>query len=518
MTNLLDRVIGYVSPKAGATRAAHRRRMELLDGTRSYEAASGGRLAANWNARATTADAEIGRAGQTLRDRSRDLIRNHPLAAKIVNSHVGRFVGFGITPRVNTGDPTKDKLVMDLFNEWSKTCIAGMNLDLSGGQTLLARMMAGDGEVYVRRRNRLATDGFAVPLQLQILDAEYCDWAKNGKVEGHPQNVLIQGVEFDAIGNRRGYWLHPQNPRSALSWMGSTARSSFVPVSDVVHLYEPQANQVHGVPWLSPVMTEIKDLKDYELAENIRKKVESCMVGMVVPGDDDVDENDPNMGIDEPIRPKEVSVTDMHGFPFERMEPGMFGILRGGKDIKFNSPAISAGVEAYIRTRQRSIAAGARLPYEIMTGDFSQANFASGKLGLIEYQIFVEMVQWQILIPGLNTIWGWFIDAAKLAGLIPVNLRCPVEWSPPETESITRLDDARADLIEMRIGKRSPQDVIARTGRDPALVLKEIDEWNTAVDQTASKVVLDSDPRKVTSQGQAQWVEGSNGGGNAETE
>lgn len=518
MANLLDKVIGYVSPATGAARVAARRRMEILDGARGYEAASKGRLGKNWNAPSSSADREIGKAGQTLRNRSRDLIRNHPLAAKIVNAHVNNFVGFGITPRVKTGDKKKDLLVSELFDEWAKVCFVGVNQDFYGGTALLARMMVSDGEVFVRRRYRLAEDNLPVPLQLQILDSEFCDWGKTSGVPGHPANAVLQGVEFDALGNRRGYWLHQQNPGLDISW-STRIKSAFVPAEEVVHLYEPHVNQVHGVPWLTPVMNEIRDLKDYELSENIRKKVESCMVGMVIPGDDDVDTSDPNVGLEErPGDSLDVTVTDVHGHPFERMEPGMFGVLRGGKDIRFNSPAVSAGIEAYIRTRQRSIAAGARIPYEIMTGDFSQANFASGKLGLLEYQRFVGMVQWHILIPNLNTIFGWFITAAKQAGKIPMNLKVAVEWAPPEAESITRLDDARADLIEMRMGKRSPQEIISRTGREPSEVLKEIDEWNAMVDATASKVILDNDPRKVAINGQAQWgiaLDGSDSGGSS---
>lgn len=200
----------------------------------------------------------------------------------------------------------------------------------------------------------------------------------------------------------------------------------------------------------------------------------------------------------------------------------MFGVLRGGKDIKFNSPAISAGLEPYIRTRHRSIAAGARIPYEVVTGDFSQANFASGKLGLLEYQRFVEIIQWQLIIPMvLERVVGWFLEAAKLDGKIPKNWDEDPEWNPPEKMSITRLDDARADLAEVRMGKRSMKEVISSTGRDPEEVLKETDEWNQMVDKTTSKVVLDSDPRKVTSQGQAQWTgDGEakdNGGSNAKS-
>ena len=170
MANILDKAIGFISPKAGAARAAQRRRMEILEGARSYEGASGGRLASNWYAPSSTADSEIGKAGARLRDRSRDLVRNHPLAAKIVTSHANSFVGFGITPRV------KDEKVMELFTRWSKVAFSGTGLDFNGGIYQMARMLVTDGEVYVRRRFRSRDDKLPVPMQLQILDAEYCDW------------------------------------------------------------------------------------------------------------------------------------------------------------------------------------------------------------------------------------------------------------------------------------------------------------------------------------------------------
>jgi lambda family phage portal protein len=314
--------------------------------------------------------------------------------------------------------------------------------------------------------------------------------------------------------------MYPQNPTAAFAIGGAISTSNFVPATDIAHLFEPQSNQIHGVPWLAPVLTELKDLRDYELAENIRKKIEACSVGTVVPGETENDD-DPNVGISEPdavLEAPRAAVTDVYGNPLERMEPGMFHILTGGKDIKFNTPAISAGMEAYIRTRHRSIAAGARTTYELLTGDFSQANFASGKLGLLEYQRFVGHVQWHILIPQLlDRIGTWFIEAAKLAGKIPANEKVTIEWTPPEVESITRLDDARADLLEVRMGKRSMPEIIAKTGRDPDVVLKELDDWNVKVDATTSKTILDSDPRKVNIYGQAQLTTegGSNGDSNA---
>ncbi|MGE1157090.1 hypothetical protein, partial [Pseudomonas kitaguniensis] len=103
----------------------------------------------------------------------------------------------------------------------------------------------------------------------------------------------------------------------------------------------------------------------------------------------------------------------------------------------------------------------------------------------------------------------------KLASKLPLNVKVTIEWTMPEVESITRLDDARADLLEVRMGKRSMPEIISKTGRDPALVLKETDEWTQKVDKTETKLVFDSDPRKVSINGQAQMSE-SGGEGNGD--
>lgn len=507
MFNPLDSLIGWFSPRAGLERTVARIRMEHLNGLRNYEGASRGRLAKGWRASSGTADTHISRDGQLLRDRSRDLVRNNPLAAKIVTTHANNLVGPGIVPRAKTGDPAKDKLVNDLFDEWSKVCNTAGTMDFHGTCYMLAREMVTAGEVFVRRRRRRASDGLPVPLQLQVLDSEFCDWHKT-TVQG--ASTIINGIEFDALGRRRGYWMHPNNPVGFWPATSGSNASAFVPVDDIAHLFEPQANQNRGAPWLAPVITELREVKDYELAEGVRKKTEACLVGVVVPDE----ATDPNIGLVEEKGPNGAALLDMQGNPVNRMEPGMFAVMRNGGDIKFNTPAISAGVEAYLRTRYRSIAAGARLPYELMTGDYSQANFASGQLGLIDYQRFIESIVWHYLIPPtMQRMWDWFVQAAKEAGRIPLNLKVGVEWQPPEFERINRLDNARADLIEVRMGKRSMPEIIAKTGRNPTDVLKENDEFFQQVDKTASQLVLDSDPRKVSLNGQAQMFGGNTDGG-----
>ena len=398
---------------------------------------------------------------------------------------------------------------MDLFDEWSALCNVNGTMNFHATVYFMAAEMVTAGEIFARRRWRRKSDGLAVPLQIQTLDSELCDWGKTAVVDG---GTAINGIEYDPIGRRRGYWLHPNNPVGFWPILGGNNASKFVPAEDVIHLFEPRGNQQRGTPWMSNIITDLREVKDYEIAEGVRKKTEACLVGVVIP---DSSSDDPNIGLDETDGNGAV-LTDSMGNPVNQMTPGMLAVMRNGGDIKFNSPAIVAGVEAYLRTRYRQIAAGSRMPYELLTNDYSQANFASGQLGLIDYERFIDAMVWHVIIPQCaQRLWDWFIEAAKFAGKIPPDLKVKVEWQPQEFERINRLDNSRADLLDVRMGKRSLPEVISKTGRTPSEVLKENDEYLAAVDKTASGMVLDSDPRKVSLNGQAQ-IFGNNSQGDGE--
>jgi len=114
----------------------------------------------------------------------------------------------------------------------------------------------------------------------------------------------------------------------------------------------------------------------------------------------------------------------------------------------------------------------------------------------------VEQVQWMTVIPMLlDRIWGWFIEAAYTAGLIPT-ADVPAEWSPPRFESVNPWQDAQADLLEVRAGFVSAQEMAAKRGYDWRAVLEEQAEYLREAGRLGLAVV--SDPRRVTEQGFAQ--------------
>jgi lambda family phage portal protein len=474
---------------------------------RMYEAASTGRLAGHQGlfSSASSADTEIFAAGRILRDRSRDLVRNNAHAAKAVDALTRNIIGDGITPRPKLDDKDANRRVTEAFKNWARRggCDADGLLNFAALQVLAVREMIEGGEVLIRRSIQSSDKRQPIPLQLQLLEADFLDPYRDGPLA--PGSIAIQGVEIATTGEQSGkrvrYWLYEQHPGSL--WFNSAKPMVSVPVdaSEILHVYERQRTQIRGVPWGTPSFEGLSNLGDYEHAEIVRKKTEACAVAFVTTEDNAqlawnrVDPDD----IDDAA---DVGVFDYRGNPIESFEPGQVAYLQGGKEVKFNTPGIIGGYAEYKTSQLRTIAAGFRVPYELLSGDLSQVNFSSGRLGLIEFRRFVSSVQQHILIPMLlDPVWDWFCEAAYLAGVIDTPY-VPVEWAMPRFDYINPVDDVQADNLSVRSGLRSWEDVVASNGRDPDVVYEEIRRQQERARKDG--VILDSDPSAVSGRGVAQ--------------
>ena len=484
---MMDAALSVVAPRSAARRYAARVAISNL--RRSYEAASKGRGTSGWKAGGTSADAEIATAGAALRDRMRDLVRNNPIAAQAVQVLVNNIVGTGIRPRAATADADLNKQVDALWKRWSARCDQHGHTDFHGILALAVREMIEGGEVFALARPVSRGErGRDVPLRIELREADHLDGAKfNNRADG----VRIdQGIEYDRNGRRRAYWMFPDHPGGNSPIFTRRLESVRVDAAQVAHLFERQRVQSRGTPWGTPAMRAIRDVDDWQTAELVRKKTEACMVGIVFGADED----------QQSIAPV---IQDADGNRIEQFEPGLIAYARGGKDIKFNQPASTTGVYEWHRTQLHIIAAGFRVPYSLMTGDLSQANFSSTRAGLNEFRRMVEQIQWQTVIPMFcEPIWRWFIERAQAQGLLPDGVEILAEWGPPKFESVNPLQDVQADILEVRAGFSTVPQQIARRGYDPAEILAEWAGFAGKAD--AAGLVFDTDPRKVSKGGNVQ--------------
>ena len=145
---------------ATPTKSPAAERKERPSRRRSYEGGDMGRLLADWVPPASSANPEVYFDLPTLRNRSRDQLRNNGLAVKGIQSLVSAIVGPGIHPQPISTDPKLNAKVQALWSRW-----ASGELDVSHDRTwasllsLWVRAMLESGGVVVRKRTRRLSDG-----------------------------------------------------------------------------------------------------------------------------------------------------------------------------------------------------------------------------------------------------------------------------------------------------------------------------------------------------------------------
>ncbi|MGD7200836.1 phage portal protein, partial [Ralstonia pseudosolanacearum] len=215
-----------------------------------HEAAGRGRRSLAWRPGNPGAVAALLASGEDLRIKSRDLVRRNAWAQAGIEAFVANAVGTGIKPQSLSTDNAFKADVQALWRDWTAEADAAGQTDFYGLQALACRAMLEGGECLIRLRPRRPEDGLAVPLQLQLLEAEHLPMTLN--VDLPSGNVVRSGIEFDGLGRRVAYHLyrsHPDDGRlSPMSGQGGldTVR---VDASEIIHLYRVlRPGQIRGEP------------------------------------------------------------------------------------------------------------------------------------------------------------------------------------------------------------------------------------------------------------------------------
>lgn len=455
--NWIDKVVGVVNPKAAFERQRYRMATQVLDEyeqSRAYEAAARGRRTENWKATGASANAELYYALETLRNRSRQLVRDNPYAKRIVRVLPNNIVGTGIRPTPRAEASRTNKRVKQLWKDWAEKTACdhdGLN-NIYGLQKLAMRAILESGECLVLRRR---TRDPRVPIRLQVIEPDHIDTNKNAESMAGG-GYIMQGIEFDADGRRVAIWLFSRHPGEQFRFP-TDITSKRIPIEDVLHLFMVERpGQVRGVPVMVSSMLRMKDFDEYEDAQLIRQKIAACFSVFVTDAADSVFKGD-------------KTAVEMAS----RLEPGTIEYTPPGKDVKFATPPPAEGYADYTRKVQQGIAAGSGITYEAMTGDLSNVNFSSGRMGWIEMQREIEDWQWNTFVPQFcDRVWEWFNQAATMAGAIsgPV----PVEWTTPRRLMIDPVKETNAKVTQINAGLTTRTEALAEDGYDFDEVMEKL--------------------------------------------
>ncbi|MFN7918912.1 MAG: phage portal protein [Bryobacteraceae bacterium] len=399
-----------------------------------------------------------------LRGRAETEHRNNAYARRAVDALVNAACGAtGINPMF------KDRRTQKQWEMWSRSVDLAGRCDWPALVAAALRTVIVSGEAFIVQNIDANTE--ENPLRLQVLGPEYLD-------ASHVDRDTYAGIRYAGV-RPVGYWLHRQTPGTGFT----TLQSVFVPAERCLHLFRPIApGAQRGQSWLAPVLLALRELGEYLEAMLVRAKTGALFCGFV-------------------RTPDGSNPLTVDGVP--TLEPGSMTRLRPSEEVEFSQPPdMGVTLDPFVRVQLRRIAAGLGLPYEILSGDHSAVTFASGRHGLIDYKRTIEAIQYGLLVPQLcEPIMRYW---AKLEGAIAgqeLNID-GVRWIGPTIEMLDPRMETLATINRVRAGFMSRSEAIAQLGWRAEDVDAEIAADNARADSLG--LVLDTDPRKVTQQGQGQ--------------
>ncbi|OQX35374.1 MAG: phage portal protein [Oceanospirillales bacterium LUC14_002_19_P2] len=458
----------------------------------AYTSAGRGRRSQGWSApQSGPNNALTGNMG-TLINRSRAAIRNDPWAASGLEKLVSNIVGTGIKPKSEATDDSVRRDLQQLFLDWTDESDADGQLDFYGQQSLAARAMLEAGECFIRLRPRRPEDGLSVPLQLQLLEAEFVPWDYNDDLKnGH---AIRAGIELDQLGRRVAYWMHKTHPHDYT--ILDTANLRRIPAEEVLHLYEPlRPGQLRGQPVLTQVLLRMHHLDKFDDATLLRQEIANLFTGFITKPAPEQERVDPLTG--RPI------VYDLQGVPMVGMEPGTMQELSPGEEIVFNTPPGAASdYPDFIRQQLMAVSAGIGLPFELLSGDMKGVSDRALRVVLNEFRRRIQQLQHNQLVFQLcRPVWNRWLELAVLSGDIsapnyhnkPNDYR-RVKWIPHGWAYIHPVQDMQAQALAVRNGYKSRSEVVSEQGYDSEEVDAEIAADNRRADALALQ--YDSDARQ----------------------
>ena len=441
-----------------ATVAAPRRRM--------YEGAKVSRLTSDWVTAGTSADAEIKGSLARLRNRSRQLVRDNDYAKQAIRAIKANVIGTGIRlqaqVKMQRGSGRLDQTVNDAIEKaWVKWgckdyCHTAGRLSFPDMERLLVGAMAESGEVFVRIV-RQPFGGSEVPFALEVIESDLLDDTYMGpsSTEG---NEWRMGIELNSWGRPVRYAFLTKHPGDSTFGQSTAGRHRLIPADQILHLFlQERPGQNRGIPWLATAIQRLHQVAGYEQAEVVRARASSALMGFITNNDgelmgDDVYENERVTGF----------------------EPGKFFYLAPNESVTVPQlDAPDGQLEPFLRVMLRAMAAGVGCSYETISRDFSQSNYSSSRLSLLEDRDNWRALQQYMIENFHRPVFEAWLEMAVLSGA----LKLPAYETDPDRYRAVRfmprgwgwVDPAKeveAYKEAVRCGFKTQADVVAEQGGD----------------------------------------------------
>jgi len=417
----------------------------------------------------TSEDLELVSSLRNMRARSRALVRDAGFAKSAKRAIVDNVIGTGVRvqPAVKTArGGYNDRINDGIADAWAKwmhapNCHTGGALHFHDMERMLMGQVFEAGEIFIRIHRGQKFGWSEVPIALEVIEPERIvdGYAYPGAVSPKSGGVRL-GIETDKFKRPIAYWirdLHPGDIRLNLEQSDAVTR---VDAADVIHIYVVDRwPQTRGIPWMHAAAAKVQDVNGYTEAEIIAARGAASYIGII-----ETPEPSASLAQQTPDNTYQMSV-----------EPGIWYRSKPGEKMSFVAPnRPTNSFDPFMRFMLREISAATGVSYEAVSHDYSQSNYSSTRLSLLnERDVWKALQSWWIRSFRHRLHREWMkmavmaraipeIDIMDFGGnaekFLEANFR-PRGWS-----WVDPTKEVQAYVQAIKSGLRTQADVIEETG------------------------------------------------------
>lgn len=378
----------------------------------------------SWHPRRLSAKSDIDANLVTLRNRAADQATNTPIGAAAVMTSVMNTVGAGLRlfPRIPyrmlglSPDYARawERHTAQEFRLWadSRDCDLFRRNNFMELQNIAYATYLTDGDSFALFRRKKPTPNCPYTLRLQLIEANRVsnpigDASMAAPVESYgveqrnPNNGnrIINGVEIDHDGALVAYWVSNRVPGdlvgvdSATTWQRIKAFGPSTGMPNILQVcHDERAEQYRGVPYLAPVLENLKQIGRYcnaELTSSIIRSFLSVFFTNTSSASNPISNILPDAYGAPPEDDGPIDVSAYH------LGPGTLNSLPKGVDVKsIDSANAQNAYDSYMTHLEKSVSAALGIPYEVLFKNFN-SSYSASRAALLQAQAeFKARRQW----------------------------------------------------------------------------------------------------------------------------
>lgn len=434
-------------------------------GMRQYAAARNTRNTLGFGGSTTSADTELQASLTALRNRSRQMVRDSGYARRARNLVVNNVIGAGVGMQAQVMS-SRDRLrtnvndsIEQAWREWcaADSCHTGGVLHFGDLERAAMAQVFETGECLIRA-HEMAMGASPVPLALELIEAERIadSIAEPGAVS--PDAELRMGWEVDRrFGRPLACWVRRRHPGDLRGTTGGDLCER-VPASQLFHLkITLRWPQTRGEPWLHATVRKLDDMAETTQLEMTAARGSAAYFATIY---------------SEDAQPADDEEED--GTQVMQLDPLTIRKLPPGDRLDFHAPnRPNSQLDPFLRMMLREAAASTDLSYASLSGDYSQTNYSSSRLSLLDDRdVWRALQQWWIRSFRMPLHKMWLARAVMVRAVdLPVgeyalNLAKfeAVKFKPRGWSWVDPTKEVNAYKEGVRGGMSTLTDVIAATG------------------------------------------------------